>query len=168
MERFFTKRISHFWVCQLGHSSFRDRSTLCYISHHYCVAISLTIFICGVSLFMSLLEIIPGDPKLEDCHTLNGHGSGPHSEGFKRPHSSRLSFNKHSEQFQKQSCLAGCTMEGMNLKILAITWSTFAVLIHYTLSDTKRYSDKSHGRNLKPMVHYFSGCVAHFKQHPPL
>lgn len=29
---------------------------------------------------MSLLEIIPGDPKLEDCHTLNGHGSGPHSE----------------------------------------------------------------------------------------
>lgn len=29
---------------------------------------------------MSLLEIIPGDPKLEDYHTLNGHGSGPHSD----------------------------------------------------------------------------------------
>ena len=37
-------------------------------------------FICGVSLSMSLLEIIPGDPKLEDDHTLNGHGSGPHSD----------------------------------------------------------------------------------------
>lgn len=55
-------------------------------------------------------------------------------------------------------------MEEMNLKILAITRSTFAVLSHYTLSDIKRYSDKSHlEETLKPVVHYFSGCVAHFK-----
>lgn len=28
---------------------------------------------------MSLLEIIPGDPKLEDYHTKNGRGPGPRS-----------------------------------------------------------------------------------------
>lgn len=116
----YTNRISHFCVRHLSPSLlfafFRDTGDPCYISVIIAVW-PLPLLLCLWSLIPSafLLEIIPGDPKLEDYYPQNGRGPGLHSDVSKGHVAPLCSLLNNLGYFRGNCCMAGCPMEETRL-----------------------------------------------------